>query len=75
MYAQTTSTILREQVKIKLVLSFILIERQIQINISITTLINAYKQMGVGFFKVLSCWKGENWRHRCGESGSYSAGR
>ena len=56
MEALTTPEILREQAHLNLLQRCVLIERQLRVVISTSTLRNAYKQMGVGFLKVHRGW-------------------
>jgi hypothetical protein len=56
MEALTTPEILREQAHLNLLQRCVLIERQLQVVISTSTLRNAYKKMGVGFLKVHRGW-------------------
>ena len=56
MEALTTPELLREQAHLNLLQRCVLIERQLQVVISTSTLRNAYKKMGVGFLKVHRGW-------------------
>jgi transposase len=56
MEALTTPEILREQAHLNLLQRCVLIERQLRVVISTSTLRNAYKQMGVAFLKVHRGW-------------------
>jgi len=56
MEALTTPEILREQAHLNLLQRCVLIERQLRVVISTSTLRNAYKKMGVAFLKVHRGW-------------------
>ena len=56
MEALTTPEVLREQAHLNLLQRCVLIERQLRVVISTSTLRNAYKQMGVAFLKVHRGW-------------------
>jgi hypothetical protein len=56
MEALTTPEILREQAHLNLLQRCVLIERQLRVVISTSTLRNAYKKMGVAFLKVHHGW-------------------
>ena len=56
MKALTTPEIMREQAHLNLLQRCVLIERQLRVVISTSTLRNAYKKMGVGFLKVHRGW-------------------
>ena len=58
MEALTTPAVLREQAHLNLIQRCVLIERQLRVIISTSTLRNAYKKMGVGFLKVHRGWYG-----------------